>query len=77
VASGWKDALVADELEGVIDVVMSIQREPTVGMFHNYQAGEEAIAFVSWAYKCLHDGDLLQGLGDTPHPRVLHVPVPS
>jgi ABC-type thiamine transport system substrate-binding protein len=49
VASGWKDALVADELEGVIDVVMSIEREPTVEMFHDDQANEEAILFASWA----------------------------
>jgi hypothetical protein len=48
-------ALVADELEGVIDVVMSIERELTVEMFHSDEANEEAILFANWAYKCLHD----------------------
>jgi hypothetical protein len=48
-------ALVADELEGVIDVVMSMERELTVEMFHSDEANEEAILLASWAYKCLHD----------------------
>ena len=48
-------ALVADELEGVIDVVMSIERELTVEMFHSDEANEEAILFANWAYKSLHD----------------------
>jgi hypothetical protein len=48
-------ALVADELEGVIDVVMSIERELMVEMFHSDEANEEAVLFANWAYKCLHD----------------------
>jgi hypothetical protein len=48
-------ALVADELDGVIDVVMSIERELTVEMFHSDEANEEAILFANWAYKRLHD----------------------
>jgi hypothetical protein len=40
-------ALVADELEGVIDVVMSIERELTVEMFHSDEANEEAILFAN------------------------------
>ena len=50
-----RHALVADELEGVIDVVMSIERELTVEMFHSDEANEEAILFANWAYKSLHD----------------------
>jgi len=42
-------------VEGVIDVVMSIERELTVEMFHSDEANEEAILFANWAYKCLHD----------------------
>ena len=48
-------ALVADELEGVIDVVMSIERELTVEMFHSDEVNEEAMLFATWAYKLLHD----------------------
>jgi hypothetical protein len=48
-------ALVADELEGVIDVAMSIERELTVEMFHSDEANEEAVLFANWAYKSLHD----------------------
>lgn len=48
-------ALVADELEGVIDVVMSIERELTVEMFHGDEVNEEAMLFATWAYKSLHD----------------------
>lgn len=48
-------ALVADELEGVIDVVMSIERDLQVEMFHGDEVNEEAILFANWAYKSLHD----------------------
>jgi hypothetical protein len=48
-------ALVADELEGVIDFVMTLEREVRVEMFHGDEVNEEAALFVNWAYKLLHD----------------------
>jgi hypothetical protein len=48
-------ALVADELEGVIDVIMSLEREVCVEMFHGDEVNEEAALFANWAYKSLHD----------------------
>jgi GMP synthase-like glutamine amidotransferase len=47
--------LVADELDGVIDLVMTLEREVHVEMFHGDEVNEEAILFVNWAYKRLHD----------------------
>jgi GMP synthase-like glutamine amidotransferase len=48
-------ALVADELEGVIDQVLSLEREINVEMFHADEVNEEAALFANWAYKSLHD----------------------
>jgi GMP synthase-like glutamine amidotransferase len=47
--------LVADELEGVIDLVVTLEREVHVEMFHGDEVNEEAILFANWAYKSLHD----------------------
>ena len=48
-------ACVADELEGVIDFVMTLEREVRVEMFHGDEVNEEAALFVNWAYRLLHD----------------------
>ena len=48
-------ALIADELEGVIDVAMTQERELLVEMFHYDEVNEEAALFANWAYKRLHD----------------------
>ncbi len=47
--------LVADELEGVIDVVMTLERAVHVETLHADEANEEATLFANWAYKSLHD----------------------
>ena len=48
-------ALVADELEGVIDTVLAMDRELKIEMFHGDEVNEEAILFANWAYKQIHD----------------------
>lgn len=48
-------ALVADELDGVVDEVISTERELTVEVFHADEVNEEAILFANWACKGLHD----------------------
>jgi len=48
-------ALIADELEGVIDTMISMERELVIEMFHADEVNEEAALFVNWAYKLLHD----------------------
>lgn len=48
-------ALIADELEGVIDTMIAIERELIIEMFHGDEVNEEAVLFVNWAYKSLHD----------------------
>lgn len=47
-------ALVADEHEGVIDVMMAIERELEVLMFHGDEVNVEAGLFANWAYRSLH-----------------------
>jgi len=47
--------LVSDELDGVIDLVMTLERDVHVEMFHGDEVNEEAILFANWAYKSLHD----------------------
>ena len=47
--------LTADELEGVIDTMMTFERSITVEMFHSDEVNEEAALFANWAYKTLHD----------------------
>ena len=48
-------ALVADELEGVIDTMLKMERELQIEMFHSDEVNEEAALFANWAYKLLHD----------------------
>lgn len=48
-------ALIADELEGVIDTMLSQERELNIAMFHSDEVNEEAALFANWAYKLLHD----------------------
>ena len=48
-------ALIADELEGVIDTVLKLERELQIEMFHSDEVNEEAALFANWAYKLLHD----------------------
>ncbi|TXS96538.1 hypothetical protein FV139_03405 [Parahaliea maris] len=48
-------ALIADELEGVIDSMLSQERELNIAMFHSDEVNEEAALFANWAYKLLHD----------------------
>jgi GMP synthase-like glutamine amidotransferase len=48
-------ALVADDLEGVIDTMIGLERELRIEMFHGDEVNEEAALFANWAYKLLHD----------------------
>ncbi|WP_223177959.1 hypothetical protein [Pseudohalioglobus sediminis] len=48
-------ALVADELEGVIDTMLVMERELNIEMFHGDEVNEEAALFANWAFKLLHD----------------------
>ncbi len=48
-------ALIADELEGVIDTMLKMERELRIEMFHSDEVNEEAILFSNWAFKQLHD----------------------
>lgn len=48
-------ALVADELEGVIDTIIRSERALNIEMFHGDEVNEEAALFANWAYKLLHD----------------------
>jgi hypothetical protein len=48
-------ALIADELEGVIDTMITLERELMIEMFHSDEVNEEAALFANWAYKLLHD----------------------
>ena len=48
-------SLVADELEGVIDLVMTLERAVLVETLHADEVNEEAALFANWAYKSLHD----------------------
>jgi GMP synthase-like glutamine amidotransferase len=48
-------ALIADELEGVIDTMIGLERELNIEMFHSDEVNEEAALFANWAYKRLHD----------------------
>ena len=47
--------LTADELEGVIDTMITFEREINVEMFHSDEVNEEAALFANWAFKTLHD----------------------
>ncbi|GHD31657.1 hypothetical protein [Parahalioglobus pacificus] len=48
-------ALIADELDGVIDTMLKHERELHIEMFHGDEVNEEAALFANWAYKTLHD----------------------
>jgi hypothetical protein len=48
-------ALIADELEGVIDTMLKMERDLQIEMFHSDEVNEEAILFANWAFKLLHD----------------------
>jgi GMP synthase-like glutamine amidotransferase len=48
-------ALIADELEGVIDTLIALERELSIEMFHGDEVNEEAALFANWAFKALHD----------------------
>ncbi|MCB1671259.1 MAG: hypothetical protein R3F41_13665 [Gammaproteobacteria bacterium] len=48
-------SLIADELEGVIDTLIRLERELNIEMFHGDEVNEEAVLFANWAYKLLHD----------------------
>lgn len=48
-------ALVADELDGVIDTMLKMERDLRIEMFHSDEVNEEAILFANWAFKLLHD----------------------
>ncbi|TDG15911.1 hypothetical protein E2F43_06715 [Seongchinamella unica] len=48
-------ALIADELEGVIDTLMRSERALNIEMFHGDEVNEEAALFANWAFKLLHD----------------------
>ena len=48
-------ALVADELEGVIDTMLKMERDLHIEMFHSDEVNEEAILFANWAFKLVHD----------------------
>ncbi|MEM1114661.1 MAG: hypothetical protein AAGI11_22300 [Pseudomonadota bacterium] len=48
-------ALIADDLEGVIDTMLTMERELSIEMFHGDEVNEEAALFVNWGYKVLHD----------------------
>ena len=68
--------LVADELDGVIDLVMTLEREVRVEMFHGDEVNEEAILFANWAYKSLHDAivPLRHALAVSPASWLLSLP---
>jgi len=68
--------LVADELEGVIDLVMTLEREVHVEMFHGDEVNEEAVLFANWAYKSLHDAiiPLRHALAVSPAAWLLSLP---
>jgi GMP synthase-like glutamine amidotransferase len=68
--------LIADELEGVIDLVMTLEREVHVEMFHGDEVNEEAVLFANWAYKSLHDAiiPLRHALAVSPAAWLLSLP---
>jgi len=68
--------LVADELDGVIDLVMTLEREVHVEMFHGDEVNEEAILFANWAYRSLHDAiiPLRHALAVSPAAWLLSLP---
>jgi hypothetical protein len=47
--------LVADELDGVIDTMITMEREFNIEMFQGDEVDLEAALLTNWAYKLLHD----------------------
>jgi len=68
--------LVADELDGVIDLIVTLEREVHVEMFHGDEVNEEAILLANWAYKSLHDAiiPLRHALAVSPAAWLLSLP---
>ena len=48
-------ALIADELDGVIDTMLKNERDLNIEMFHGDEVNEEATLLANWAFKLLHD----------------------
>ncbi len=48
-------ALIADELDGVIDTMLKTERDLKIEMFHGDEVNEEAALLANWAFKLLHD----------------------
>lgn len=48
-------ALIADELDGVIDTMLTLERAVNIEMFHGDEVNLEATLFANWAFKLLHD----------------------
>ena len=48
-------ALIADELEGVIDTMLKDESDLNIEMFHGDEVNEEAALLANWAFKLLHD----------------------
>lgn len=48
-------ALIADELEGVIDTLLKLERSLNIEMFHADEVNLEATLFTNWSFKLLHD----------------------
>jgi len=48
-------ALIADELEGVIDTILKLERSLNIEMFHADEVNLEATLFTNWGFKLLHD----------------------
>ena len=45
-------ALIADELDGVIDTMLKLERDLRIEMFHSDEVNEEAALFANWATSC-------------------------
>lgn len=69
-------ALIADELEGVIDTVMAMERDVRIEMFHGDEVNEEAVLFANWGYKTLHDAlvPIRHGIAASPAAWLLSLP---
>jgi len=69
-------AVIADELEGVIDALMTVDQEIRVEMFHGDEVNEEAMLFANWAYKSLHDAlvPIRHGIAASPLAWLLGLP---
>ena len=69
-------ALIADELDGVIDTMLKRERELHIEMFHGDEVNEEAALFANWAYKTLHDAivPILYELAVSPLSWLLQLP---